>query len=199
MHRTMMTRLNTASRRHAREHGFTLIELLVVIAIIAILAAMLLPALSRAKDRAKQTACLNNLKQMGIATTTYVIDNQAYEGSLSTIHGVYYVWPVRLLPYMGNNRAAFWCPAALPESAWDTNVNKTLGQIDLSGSGFDPYGISDRTRFSIGINDWGLNIGYRPQLGLGGDIDGGAYQGPVKDAQIMKPADMIAYGDVPAL
>ncbi len=104
--------------------GFTLIELLVVIAIIAILAAILFPVFARARERARQTSCLSNMRQLSLSVQMYAQDydetfppvvlNVPPPGALhpdgSTVH-TSVLWPVRIFPYV-QNIDIFNCPSS---------------------------------------------------------------------------------------
>lgn len=119
-----------------KQNHFTLIELLVVIAIIAILAAMLFPALSSVKGKAQETACSNNLKQLGVAAITYAHDNQDYFPIVwAKYDGQNETWVNRVYPYISGGKelkgytvglniheAAFRCPSTIAGKGKLTNT-----------------------------------------------------------------------------
>ena len=112
--------------RNSGRKGFTLIELLVVMGIIAILAAMLMPALQRAREAAKRTSCLNNLKQIGSALSMYRKDNDSIPEQANTPNGSHdeaeVSWDALWPGYIGS-AALFHCPSDTLDRAPEDDYN----------------------------------------------------------------------------
>src|SRR5882724_11592540 len=207
----MKANASDLGRANRRPTGFTLIELLVVIAIIAILAAMLLPALSAAKQKAQAIRCLNNAKQMTLAAAMYPGENggkfitdldQEFSPPDTADTGA---WMVNLIDYYSKATNTFVCPTTYkPNTAYTGGGNTYSGdaetpwasQLPRSGSA---YASKAKWYFgSYGYNGWlfsdkqgdGGKNGFT--LGNGSSGDGGYF---VKESKVTHSAETPIFYD----
>ncbi len=136
--------------------GFTLIELLVVIAIIAILAAILFPVFAKARDKARQTACLSNLKQIGTAMMMYTQDWDEMYPVSKTYQGFGTDWALNVVNSLGSSYTKNWdvfkCPSETPQVfGWGTAAGRLSGYF-YNGVLFQNYGFDAADPFAAKTN-----------------------------------------------
>lgn len=170
----------TDGRNHPKfaGRGFTLIELLVVIAIIAILAAMLLPALSRAKETGRRIACASNLRQLGLAGQLYAGDNQGFYPPRSRTER----WPNRFYDNYGKSTKLLLCPTDLVQSklpATETGSNNVPDAVPRS---YLINGWNDYFNDKLSPSDFAIYMA-------------GDYPQGIKENAIVLPSDTVVLGE----